>query len=397
MRHPPDPPSQPAPPGSAPSSVNDPARGRRRPRGADRQGRARPPASSHICRDVRYYSERSHGGSEALGTPGQARKATRPRREGPQTACELQTPTKFEPAAGPEGAVSGVVVAALLEPSGGILFSRPSSSSRLSLRCATATDRVRRWRRTECLRLERRRCHPPRVFPLVARGVVASHRRALTRSTATGIRGSWAGIVESTTRAITYSASSSETAGSSDPAGVVRCRAPPTVKVSEPRTSVTDYADFTGRTMAVEAVKLRARVWGHLEINSPRADVRRTTSFVIDQRSYKPRTRADAEVRKARLASRDCSAIRNGQGAGVFQCDQPRDFDKCRSVPRRRRWWKREGQPRAQAQSRFHRIRRHQGNQPAMVTVGNMSIGRTGAPSSPPSCPPTPCTPTSTR
>jgi RND family efflux transporter MFP subunit len=75
----------------------------------------------------------------------------------------------------------------------------------------------------------------------------------------------------------------------------------PTVKVSYPLESpVTDYADFTGRTMAVEAVKLRARVWGHLEKIKFKegADVKKDdVLFVIDQRSYKAAlARADAEV-----------------------------------------------------------------------------------------------------
>lgn len=78
--------------------------------------------------------------------------------------------------------------------------------------------------------------------------------------------------------------------------------APPLkVKVSHPvERAVTDYADFTGRTMAVESVKLRARVWGHLEkINfAEGADVQKgTVLFVIDQRTYKAAlARADAEV-----------------------------------------------------------------------------------------------------
>ena len=76
---------------------------------------------------------------------------------------------------------------------------------------------------------------------------------------------------------------------------------PPPMKVSYPVESrVTDYADFTGRTMAVESVKLRARVWGHLEkINfTEGADVKQgAVLFIIDQRPYKAAlARADAEV-----------------------------------------------------------------------------------------------------
>jgi RND family efflux transporter MFP subunit len=76
---------------------------------------------------------------------------------------------------------------------------------------------------------------------------------------------------------------------------------PPTLKVSYPlERSVTDYADFTGRTTAVDSVKLRARVWGHLEkINFVEgADVKKDALlFVIDQRPYKAAlTKADAEI-----------------------------------------------------------------------------------------------------
>ena len=45
--------------------------------------------------------------------------------------------------------------------------------------------------------------------------------------------------------------------------------APPTaipVTASHPvERDVTDYADFTGRTAAVDSVELRARVWGYLD------------------------------------------------------------------------------------------------------------------------------------
>src|SRR5947209_12224881 len=41
--------------------------------------------------------------------------------------------------------------------------------------------------------------------------------------------------------------------------------APPAVMVSAPiERDVTDYADFTARTAAVEAVGVRARGWGYL-------------------------------------------------------------------------------------------------------------------------------------
>ena len=41
---------------------------------------------------------------------------------------------------------------------------------------------------------------------------------------------------------------------------------PPPVTVSRPvERDVTDYADFTGRTAAVDSVEVRAHVWGYLE------------------------------------------------------------------------------------------------------------------------------------
>src|SRR5271157_769542 len=42
--------------------------------------------------------------------------------------------------------------------------------------------------------------------------------------------------------------------------------APMAVTVSYPvERDVTDYADFTGRTAAVESVEVRAHVWGYLD------------------------------------------------------------------------------------------------------------------------------------
>lgn len=76
---------------------------------------------------------------------------------------------------------------------------------------------------------------------------------------------------------------------------------PPAVTVSVPVVkTVTDYAEFTGRTAAVEAVKLQARVWGHLEkINFVEGgEVKQgDLLFVIDQRPYQAAlARADADV-----------------------------------------------------------------------------------------------------
>src|SRR5947209_1557931 len=66
---------------------------------------------------------------------------------------------------------------------------------------------------------------------------------------------------------------------------------PARVEVSHPvEREVTDYADFTGRTAAVESVEVRARVWGYLD----KVDFKEGTLvkkgdvlFEIDPRIYK--------------------------------------------------------------------------------------------------------------
>src|ERR1700741_3000993 len=72
--------------------------------------------------------------------------------------------------------------------------------------------------------------------------------------------------------------------------------APPTpVTVSRPvERDVTDYADFTGRTAAVDSVEVRARVWGYLDkVNFKEGALVKEGDvlFEIDPRIY----RADVE------------------------------------------------------------------------------------------------------
>src|SRR5262245_14911396 len=66
--------------------------------------------------------------------------------------------------------------------------------------------------------------------------------------------------------------------------------APVQVPVSYPvEQSVTDYADFTGRTAAVDSVEVRARVWGYLDkvIFKEGALVKKgDVLFEIDPRTY---------------------------------------------------------------------------------------------------------------
>jgi membrane fusion protein, multidrug efflux system len=76
---------------------------------------------------------------------------------------------------------------------------------------------------------------------------------------------------------------------------------PPAVTVSYPlERDVTDYNDFTGRTAAVEAVKVRARVWGYLQKINFRegAEVKKDdVLFEIDPRTYQ----ADLDRAEANL------------------------------------------------------------------------------------------------
>jgi RND family efflux transporter MFP subunit len=81
---------------------------------------------------------------------------------------------------------------------------------------------------------------------------------------------------------------------------------PPAVTVSYPlERDVTDYRDFTGRTAAVDSVKVQARVWGSLEkINFVEgAEVKKgDVLFVIDRRPYQAaleRTEADVTQSEA--------------------------------------------------------------------------------------------------
>jgi RND family efflux transporter MFP subunit len=88
---------------------------------------------------------------------------------------------------------------------------------------------------------------------------------------------------------------------SSDPAADMPALPPPVVSVSYPiERQVQDFSEFTGRTAAVESVKVRARVWGHLQkINFVEgAEVKKgDLLYIIDQRPYRAAlSRAEAEV-----------------------------------------------------------------------------------------------------
>src|SRR5712672_3092808 len=78
--------------------------------------------------------------------------------------------------------------------------------------------------------------------------------------------------------------------------------APTPVTVSRPvERDVTDYADFTGRTAAVDSVELRSHVWGYLDKVNFKEGVlvkKGDVLFEIDARPYQ----ALVEQAKAKIA-----------------------------------------------------------------------------------------------
>jgi RND family efflux transporter MFP subunit len=80
------------------------------------------------------------------------------------------------------------------------------------------------------------------------------------------------------------------------------------VMVSYPvERDVTDYADFTARTAAVDSVEMRARVWGYLEkVNFKEGDLvkKNDVLFEIDPRVYRAaldQAKAEVERQKSQL------------------------------------------------------------------------------------------------
>src|SRR5262252_363530 len=83
--------------------------------------------------------------------------------------------------------------------------------------------------------------------------------------------------------------------------------APIPVTVSYPvEREVTDYADFTGRTAAVDSVDVRARVWGYLDkVNFKEGALVKKGDllFEIDPRTYRAQL-AQAEGTLAAVEAR---------------------------------------------------------------------------------------------
>src|SRR2546425_3076217 len=96
---------------------------------------------------------------------------------------------------------------------------------------------------------------------------------------------------------------------------------------------VTDYADFTGRTAAVDSVEVRARVWGYLDkVNFKEGMLvkKGVVLFEIDPRTYRA-TLAQAEGNLASMQSRvrrlDADLTR-AQRAVELRAIAREDYDK---------------------------------------------------------------------
>jgi membrane fusion protein, multidrug efflux system len=104
--------------------------------------------------------------------------------------------------------------------------------------------------------------------------------------------------------------------------GLTGCtRARPEILVSSPtpvsvsfpiERDVTDYADFTGRTAAVDSVEVRARVWGYLEkVNFKEGMLvhKGDALFEIDPRTYEAElAQAEAKIAQAEARRKNLDA-----------------------------------------------------------------------------------------
>src|SRR5438874_10694913 len=111
--------------------------------------------------------------------------------------------------------------------------------------------------------------------------------------------------------------------------------APIPVTVSHPvERYVTDYADFTGRTAAVDSVEVRARVWGYLDrVNFKEGALVKAGDvlFEIDPRTYRAALaqaeanlgQAEAHVRRLGL---DLERYQRLRGTGAVSRE---DYDKA--------------------------------------------------------------------
>jgi multidrug efflux system membrane fusion protein len=112
---------------------------------------------------------------------------------------------------------------------------------------------------------------------------------------------------------------------------------PPVVRVTQPvEQKITEYDYYTGRTDAVDAVDVRARVTGYLteiEFESGKEVKKDDVLFVIDPRPYKAaldQTRAQILVQEAQLnlAVADYNRAKVLAGRGGAQAISQQDLDK---------------------------------------------------------------------
>jgi RND family efflux transporter MFP subunit len=123
-------------------------------------------------------------------------------------------------------------------------------------------------------------------------------------------------------------------AGCARPPSAAPAAAPPPITISYPvEREVTDYADFTARTAAVDSVELRARVSGYLDkVNFKEGALvkKGDVLFEIDPRTYQAVLRnaegnlAAAEARTQRLDA-DLARARRLIGTGAMSRE---DYDK---------------------------------------------------------------------
>src|SRR4051794_26365190 len=113
---------------------------------------------------------------------------------------------------------------------------------------------------------------------------------------------------------------------------------PPTVTVSRPiQKEITDYAEYTGRTAAVESVQVRARVNGYLEKVHFKEGAEVTKGAVlyeIDPRPYAAALRqADSQItlQEAQLRYQEAVYQRNVRLRGEGQAVSPEEVQQSRA------------------------------------------------------------------
>jgi RND family efflux transporter MFP subunit len=158
---------------------------------------------------------------------------------------------------------------------------------------------------------------------------------------------------------------------------------PPAVTVSRPvQREVTDHGNFTGRTAAVESVKVRARVWGYLhKINFTEGALvsKDDVLFEIDPTTYQTavdQAKARLALAEAQLAQSTTEADRNAAlrtRGGVSQEDLERAMT-ARSTAAASVDSARADLKRAQIDLEFTKVRSPISGvvSRALVTVGNL-------------------------